>query len=160
MDDKFKNFGNSINRLIAGEDLSREETKRLFSEILNGEQTDIHQGAFIAAITAKGPSPQEIAGAWEAIFDLDTVKASPDVKKELVDNCGTGMDDFKTFNISTGAAVVAAAGESVLQGTGQGLLLPVAAPSIFAKPLVLMWNAQLRRLKKVLKKPASAFLTG
>ena len=110
MDDKFKIFGNSITRLIAGEDLSREETKKMFSEILNKEQSDIHQGAFIAAITAKKPTPQEIAGVWEAVFSLDTVKVLPNVKNHIVDNCGTGMDDFKTFNISTGAAIVAAAG--------------------------------------------------
>lgn len=110
MDEKFRKFGNSINRLIAGESLSREETKDLFSEILKGEQTDIHQGAFLSAITAKGPDPKEIAGAWQAIYDLDTVKVSPKIRKPLIDNCGTGMDSFKTFNISTASAIVAAAG--------------------------------------------------
>lgn len=110
MNDRFKSFGESINRLIGGEDFSREETKNLFSEMLNNEQTDIHQGAFLSAITAKGPVPEEIAGAWDAIFDIDTVKVSPNIQKPLIDNCGTGMDDFKTFNISTGSAIVAAAG--------------------------------------------------
>jgi len=110
MNAKIKSFGSSINRLIAGKSLSREETRELFSEILQGEQTEIHQGAFLSAITAKGPSPKEIAGAWEAIYDLDTVKVFPSTHKSLVDNCGTGMDTFKTFNISTGAAIVAAAG--------------------------------------------------
>ncbi len=110
MDDGFRHFGKSINRLISGEDLSREETRELFSEILNGEQPEIHQGAFLAAITSKGPSTGEIAGVWEAIFNLDTVKVTPDVDKPLLDNCGTGMDSFKTFNISTGAAIVGAAG--------------------------------------------------
>jgi len=110
VDDKVKKFGKSINRLIAGENFSREETKNLFCEILKGEQPDIHQGAFLAAITAKGPVPEEIAGVWEAIYDLDTIKVLPKVQKPLVDNCGTGMDGFKTFNISTASAIVAAAG--------------------------------------------------
>ena len=110
MNDKAKLFGNSINRLIAGEDLSREHTRDLFAEILRGEQTDIHQGAFLSAITAKGPIPREIAGAWQAIYDLDTVKVSPNTSKPLLDNCGTGMDSFKTFNISTCSGIVAAAG--------------------------------------------------
>lgn len=110
MNDRFKMFGNAVNRLIAGKDLDRDETKQLVAQILKGEQSDIHQGAFLAAITAKGPIPDEIAGTWEAIYELDTVKVSPNVPAPLIDNCGTGMDSFKTFNISTAAAIVAAAG--------------------------------------------------
>lgn len=110
MNEKMKNFGNAINRLIARENFSREETRALFAEIMEGEQSEIHQGALLAAITAKGPTPAEIAGAWQAIYELDTVKVSPRTDKPLVDNCGTGMDAFKTFNISTCAGIVAAAG--------------------------------------------------
>ena len=118
MNDKFKKFGNSITALISGKDLSREQTKKWFSEILNNEPSDIHQGAFLAAITAKGPCLDEIAGAWDAIYDIDTVKVSPDTGKPLVDNCGTGMDSFKTFNISTCSAIVAAAGGTCLARHG------------------------------------------
>lgn len=118
MNAKFKNFGNIINRLIAGESLSRKATRALFSEILQAEQSEIHQGAFLSAITAKGPSPEEIAGAWQAIYELDTVKVSPDTAKPLVDNCGTGMDSFKTFNISTCSSIVAAAGGACLARHG------------------------------------------
>jgi anthranilate phosphoribosyltransferase len=109
MDSKTRDFGEAINRLIAGEDLSREETRLLFDEILLNKQPEMHQGAFLAAITSKGPSPMEIAGAWEAIYELDTVKVSPDIDSPIVDNCGTGMDSFKTFNISTCSSIVAAA---------------------------------------------------
>jgi anthranilate phosphoribosyltransferase len=110
MNDKMKNFGNAINRLIAGENFSKEATRTLFAEILAGEQSEIHQGALLAAITAKGPTPAEIAGAWQAIYELDTVKSAPRTEKPLVDNCGTGMDAFKTFNISTCSGIVASAG--------------------------------------------------
>ncbi len=110
MNDKFKKFGNSITALLSGKNLSRDKTRELFSEILNNEQSDIHQGAFLAAITAKGPCPNEIAGAWDAIYDIDTTKIQTKIKQPVVDNCGTGMDSFKTFNISTAAAIVAAAG--------------------------------------------------
>ncbi|MCF8070290.1 MAG: anthranilate phosphoribosyltransferase [Desulfobacterales bacterium] len=111
MTDHLITFGGAINRLIAGEDLSMAEANRSFNEILNNTQPEIHQGAFLSAITAKGPTPKEIAGAWKAIFDLDTVKVSLDTNIPVTDNCGTGMDTFKTFNISTGSAIVAAAGD-------------------------------------------------
>lgn len=110
MNDSIKQFGGAIDRLIAGQDLTREESVALFTQILEDRQSAIHQGAFLAAITAKRPSPEEIAGAWEAIYHLDTAKTDPLTSLPLVDNCGTGMDSFKTFNISTAAAIVAAAG--------------------------------------------------
>lgn len=109
MDDKLRTFGKNIDLLINKNNLSREESKEMFRQILMNEQPDLQQGAFLAAITAKGATPQEIAGGWEVIFDLDTVKVSPKVSVPVVENCGTGMDEFKTFNISTAASIIAAA---------------------------------------------------
>lgn len=109
MDDAAKNFGAKLNRLIAGESLSREEAREMFSQVISDEQPDAHQGAFLAAITAKGPTSDEIAGGWDAIYELDTFKVSPRVSGELFENCGTGMDAVDTFNISTAASIVAAA---------------------------------------------------
>jgi anthranilate phosphoribosyltransferase len=70
----------------------------------------MQQGAFLAALTAKGETRQEVAGAWEAIYELDTTKVRIDPALSPVENSGTGMDTFKTFNISTAASIVAAAG--------------------------------------------------
>ena len=108
--DKLKMFGGKIAALLNGEDLSREETKDMFRQVLLDEQPDLQQGAFMAALTAKGETAEEVAGAWEAIYELDTVKVTPEVPEPLIENCGTGMDSFKTFNISTAAAIIAAAG--------------------------------------------------
>ena len=69
-----------------------------------------NEGKFPRVITAKEATPEEIAGSWEAIYEIDTVKVHPDVDGPLVENCGTGMDSIKTFNISTAASIVAAAG--------------------------------------------------
>lgn len=74
MDDKLRAFGKNIDLLINKNNLSREESREMFRQILMNEQPDLQQGAFLAAITAKGATPQEIAGGWEVIFDLDTVK--------------------------------------------------------------------------------------
>jgi anthranilate phosphoribosyltransferase len=108
LDKKIKDFGNTIMRLIRKENLSKLETFEAFRQILVDEQPEIQQGAFLAALNAKGETAQEIAGSWEAIYMLDTVKITPDSQLPVVDNCGTGMDTLKTFNISTAAAVVAA----------------------------------------------------
>ena len=105
-----RDFGSLITRLIAGEDLSREEAKRAFLTVLENSTTDMQQGAFLAALTAKGETRQEVAGAWQAIYELDTTKVRMKRDMALVENSGTGMDTFKTFNISTAASVIAAAG--------------------------------------------------
>ncbi len=109
MEARLRYFGSKVDALIKGQCLTRAEASDLFGQILQNEQPDLQQGAFLAAITAKGATPQEIAGIWEAIYEIDTVKVRPEVDGPLVENCGTGMDSLKTFNISTAASIVAAA---------------------------------------------------
>jgi anthranilate phosphoribosyltransferase len=108
--DPIKIFGFNIQRLIDGEDLTREETYSMFEEILANRQPELQQGAFLAALATKGETPQEIAGAWQAVFDLDTLKAADTFDGPIMENSGTGRDSLKTFNVSTAAAVIAAAG--------------------------------------------------
>ena len=59
---KIKEFGSKICDLIKGKDLTCQETKALFSQVLLNEQPDLQQGAFLATLTAKGETPEEIAG--------------------------------------------------------------------------------------------------
>lgn len=93
--------------MIKRRDLSRQEVKEMVRQVLFQEQPDIPSGAFLAALTAKGPTAEEVAGCWEAIFEYDTPKVElPGVR--LVENSGTGMDDLKTFNVSTASSIVAA----------------------------------------------------
>jgi anthranilate phosphoribosyltransferase len=101
-------IGTYINRLISGENLTKEETVTAGELIVNDEITEIQQGAFLAALTAKGPTPEEICGIWQTLYEYDTVQCAPRIDGPIMDNCGTGMDGFKTFNISTAAAIVAA----------------------------------------------------
>lgn len=106
--EKNRAMGGVIARLIGRENLSREESYASFCQVLGNEVSDMQQGAFLAALTAKGETAAEVAGGWRAVYELDTTKVP--VEGTLVDNCGTGMDSFKTFNISTAASLVAAAG--------------------------------------------------
>ncbi len=105
-----KEFGAIITRLIQKKNLTRNEAKQAFVSVLNNTVTDMQQGAFLAALTAKGETKEEVAGSWEAIYDLDTTKVKLNHGIKTVDNSGTGMDTFKTFNISTAASIIAAAG--------------------------------------------------
>jgi anthranilate phosphoribosyltransferase len=105
-----RDFGGAIQKLIQGVSLDRRECYSYFSQILKNEQPDLHQGAFLAALVSKGETAEEIAGVWQAIDELDTVHPPLPWQGPLMENCGTGMDQLKTFNVSSAAAVVAAAG--------------------------------------------------
>ncbi|MBF0329880.1 MAG: anthranilate phosphoribosyltransferase [Nitrospirae bacterium] len=102
-------FGRGVQRLIQGEDLSGEETYHMFKQVLENVQPDLQQGAFLAALAAKGETVDEIVGAWKAIDEIDTIHTNGDLPSGLFDNSGTGMDKLKTFNVSSASAIVAAA---------------------------------------------------
>ncbi len=105
-----REFGQQIQKLIDKQNLSRQECYEMFRQIMENSQPDLHQGAFLAALTTKGETSLEIAGAWEAIVELDTCRLEDEPGTPLFENSGTGMDSLKTFNVSTAAAIVAAAG--------------------------------------------------
>ncbi len=104
-----KEFGAYITKLVHKIDLTRAEATDCFRDMVWNAQSDMQQGAFLAAIAAKGETADEIAAAWQVIYEQDTVKVDIDTDRPLVENCGTGMDAVKTFNISTAASIVAAA---------------------------------------------------
>ncbi len=106
-EDVIKSFGEGITSLMSGENLSQETARKMTCEVLEGTQPDLQQGAFLAALRMKGETEEEIAGCFEAIYETDTNKVRMN-GTPLIDNCGTGMDSLKTFNISTLSAIVAA----------------------------------------------------
>ncbi|MBW2019952.1 MAG: anthranilate phosphoribosyltransferase [Deltaproteobacteria bacterium] len=129
-------------------------------EILNGEQTEIHRGAFLAAITSKGPTAQEIAGAWEAIYELDTVKVSLQTPKPVLENCGTGMDKMKTFNISTAAAIVAAAGGVYLARHGARAITSRCGTVDIAEALGIDVDCEVEVVKKSIERAGIGLFNG
>ncbi len=78
--------------------------------ILAGEADSVEIAALLGAIGARGETSAEIAGFAEAMRAAATPLPLTDAERErLVDTCGTGGDASGTFNISTAAALVAAA---------------------------------------------------
>ncbi|MBF0231646.1 MAG: anthranilate phosphoribosyltransferase [Desulfamplus sp.] len=108
--EKNRAFGALITRLIQKQSLTRQESKDAFTEMFKNEVSEMQQGAFLAALNAKGETADEVAGSWEAIYEIDTHKVRLSEDIVVVENSGTGMDTFKTFNISTAASLIASAG--------------------------------------------------
>jgi anthranilate phosphoribosyltransferase len=94
------------NRLLAGQDLTAADTAWAMREVMTGEATPVQVAAFAVALRAKGESAEEVSGlAAEMLAQATPVELGLD----CVDIVGTGGDGAHTVNISTMAAVVAAA---------------------------------------------------
>jgi anthranilate phosphoribosyltransferase len=97
----------ALQQVLDGRDLTREETREVMSQIMAGEATPAQIGGFLVALRAKGETADEIAGCAEAM--RAHVLAVRPRRDDLVDTAGTGGDGASTINISTAAALVAAA---------------------------------------------------
>jgi anthranilate phosphoribosyltransferase len=97
----------ALAELLEGRDLGREQAREAMGAIMAGEATPAQIGGFLVALRIKGETPDEIAGFAEAIRG-HVLPVRP-TRDDLVDTAGTGGDGQATLNISTGAALLAAA---------------------------------------------------
>jgi len=98
----------AIRKLAAGQNLSLEESREAVRTIMDGRATPAQIAAFLTALSVKGPTPDEIAGAALVMREKATPLDVGDLP--VIDTCGTGGTGKKPFNISTCAALVAAGG--------------------------------------------------
>ncbi|MCK8133658.1 anthranilate phosphoribosyltransferase [Pseudoalteromonas sp. 2CM28B] len=101
------NVQQAIEHVIAKQSLSYAQAKTLFDQIMQGNMSDIELSALLISLKMKGEISDEIAGAAASM--RENAVAFITNKTQLADSCGTGGDGSNTINISTTAAVVAAA---------------------------------------------------
>jgi anthranilate phosphoribosyltransferase len=97
----------TLARLLDGHDLTRDEAREAMNTIMLGDATQAQIAGFLVALRAKGETADEIAGCAEAMRE-HVLEVRPR-RDDLVDTAGTGGDGKRTLNISTAAALVAAA---------------------------------------------------
>ncbi len=86
--------------------MQRQPARDVMSAIMQGQWTPTQTAALLMALKMKGETVEEITGFVEAMRDYADKITGP---AEMIDTCGTGGDGRHTFNISTAAALVAAA---------------------------------------------------
>jgi anthranilate phosphoribosyltransferase len=96
-----------LEKLIRRENLSMEESAEAMGAIMSGEATPAQIGSLLVGLTMKGERPAEMVGLAKAMR-AHAVKLSKTFD-DVFDTCGTGGDRSGTFNISSTAALVAAA---------------------------------------------------
>lgn len=136
-------------RLVDGFDLSRAEAHQAMRGIMGGEATPAQIAGFLVALRVKGETVEEIAGFAEAMRSVANRLELP--AQALVDTCGTGGDGAGTFNISTAAALVAAASgvpvakhgnRSVSSACGSADVLEALGVTLVSSPAALARSLQ------------------
>jgi anthranilate phosphoribosyltransferase len=94
-----------ITKLKQGQNLSFEESKSLFSDLMEGKHEEGKIIEILEALIKKGETKDELAGGIFVLRDKAT-KVSSD--PNTIDTCGTGGDGQNSLNISTAAAIVLA----------------------------------------------------
>ncbi len=91
---------------IAATPLTFDEANALFGQMLDGAMPDEEIAHLLIAMTERGETAEEIAGAAQAMRDRMIAVVAPD---DAIDVCGTGGDGQHTLNVSTAVAIVVAA---------------------------------------------------
>ena len=95
-------------KLIDGQDLPPEAVEATMTAILGGEANAAQIAAFLVAMRMKGETAGEVAAAAR-VMRAHAVPVKVNRPPPILDTCGTGGDHSGSFNISTTAAIVAAA---------------------------------------------------
>ncbi|MEA2569654.1 MAG: anthranilate phosphoribosyltransferase [Acidobacteriota bacterium] len=149
-------IADAIRRLLDRQHLDRDEMYRVFGDVMDGRTTDVQKSAFLIALRMKGETPDEIAGAAtamrERVTPLDVDHAG------LVDTCGTGGDNRGTFNISTLAAIVAAAAGATVAKHGNRAVSSACGSADLLAALGVHIDLDALRMTEVLRRTGISFL--
>jgi len=104
-----------LQKLLAAEELSFEEAREMILWIMSEDAVSVQAAALLALLQAKGVTVEEMAGAALAMRERASAIAAP---KNAIDTCSTGGNGISTFNISTCAAIIAAAAGAVVAKHG------------------------------------------
>lgn len=157
---QLRDFGRRICSVAAGKFLTRAETCEVYRQIILNEQPELQQGAFLMAHIARGPSTEELSGAWDALDRYDTAKIQAEIEGPICDIVGTGSDPVKTVNCSTPAALIAAACDLPMAKKGARLVTGVSGASDILENLGLDLNAPLSKAEECLREHGICYLPG
>jgi anthranilate phosphoribosyltransferase len=103
-----RSLRDTLDHLLEGRDLDENEAARLLELLTAADLAPAMAGALLAAVRAKGVTPAEVRGFAGAMRSLARKPALPEAP-DAIDIVGTGGDSSGSLNLSTGAALLAAA---------------------------------------------------
>ena len=97
-----------IDQIKRGKNLTFDQSKFLFTEIMNGKMNEDLIYQFLTNLAEKGESADEISGG---VYVLREKALKVQTSNNIIDTCGTGGDGMNTLNISTAASLLLASME-------------------------------------------------
>ena len=147
-------IGDAIKRVLSGENLERGAMHELFGAVMDGATSEVQKTALLVGLRMKGETPDEIAGAAMAMRE----RVTPLDVGDVVDTCGTGGDGRGTFNISTLAAIVAAAGGARVAKHGNRAVSSSCGSADVLSALGVNIDLDAQSMTRVLGEAGIAFL--
>ncbi|NLW33248.1 MAG: anthranilate phosphoribosyltransferase [Fibrobacter sp.] len=151
------NIQEAIRTVIAGNNLTIEESVDVFSEIMSGTATDAQISALIVGLRIKGESAEEITGA-ASVMRQKATHILPKNRDYIIDTCGTGGDGANTFNISTATAFVAAGAGAVVAKHGNRSVSSKCGSADVLEKLGVKLNISPESMTKCLEEVGISFL--
>ncbi|GAB3623452.1 anthranilate phosphoribosyltransferase [Mariniluteicoccus endophyticus] len=141
--------------LVSGQDLTRDQARWAMREVLEGNASPVQLAAFAVALRAKGETVDELRSLAEVMLE----KATPvDLDPEAVDVVGTGGDRANTVNVSTMAAVTAAAGGARVVKHGNRAASSACGTADCLEALGLVLDVAPERQRAVMERAGIVFL--
>ena len=147
----------AISLAIEGKALPAELCAKSLKEIISGNTTEAQIASLLTALSMKGASVEEIT-AFAKFLKNSCNRIAPKVSGTLIDICGTGGDNIKTFNVSTAAAfVIAAAGVPVAKHGNRAFTSKCGSADIL-EALGVNINLQPKDVKQIIEKIGIGFM--
>jgi anthranilate phosphoribosyltransferase len=163
-EEKLREFGRLICKIASGKIMTREESCDAYRQVILNKQPELQQGAFLMAHITRGPTTEELSGAWDALDRFDTEKFNAKVTGVVCDIVGTGSDAMKTVNASSPAALIASACGIPIAKKGAKKVTGVSGASEIFEILGVNLSSPLSKAKECLENydicymPGEAFL--
>lgn len=138
------------------QDLSEEQVEALFDKILKNEVSESQIAAFLIGLKTKGETAAEITGIVRALKKHATLL--PDSFEDAMCNCGTGGDQSFSFNISTTACFILAAGGIRMAKAGNRSVSSKSGSADVLEALGINVSAAPKTLSRALDEVGLAFI--
>ncbi|MFI3166694.1 MAG: anthranilate phosphoribosyltransferase [Bacillota bacterium] len=149
------NIENAIIKLSGKENLTREESKAVMNEIMDGTASDIQIASFLTALTIKGETIEEIIGSASSMREHCT-RLLHDM--EVLEIVGTGGDGSNSFNISTTSSIVISAGGVPVAKHGNRAASSLSGSADVLEALGVNINISPEKSKEILDEIGICFL--
>ena len=148
-------FKQALSDITEGRSMSRETAELFMEDLTEGVLDERQTSAILTALTAKGPSADEIAGCAAV---LGRKKVPVPITGKLTDIVGTGGDGKGSFNISSMAALVAAACGVPIAKHGNRAVSSISGSADFYEALGFKIDLSAERTAQIITETGFGFL--